>query len=398
MTSLRDELMTSTPARLAMIGPRTAAYLSHSLTRPLAPGRSRHPGIPTRLTTVGMAASVLVDEVAMVFMPALGGQCDDDYFSRVREETDRATVWLTARGLLDDPVSYHQSPPPPRQFVTRSRQFGHVRYEHLCFDSGFVPPAGMPGAERWAAGGPNAEVHAFVLRHRGGTRPWLINLHGLMMGEPSDLVALRAMHWFRDRGFNVIQPVAPLHGVRGRGRRHGAELISLDYLNNVHGMSQAVWDIRRCVRWVGEQGAPGVILHGISLGGYLAALVAAVDNRIDRVVAGMPLVDIAGVGNRAARHIRQLIARHDLSGGRAALVHRVVSPVAYPCRVERTARYIYAGVADRFTTAGQAYQLWTHWEEPSVLWFAGSHITDWVGEKRAFLDTAIGSAQDWSSG
>jgi hypothetical protein len=345
-----------------------------------------------------MAASVLVDEVAMVFMPALGRQCGDDYFARVSEETDRATVWLAAHGWLDDPVSYHQSPPPPRQFVLRSRHFGHVRYEHLSFESGYVPPAGMPGAQRWAATGPNAGVHAFVLRHRGRARPWLINLHGLMMGEPSDLLALRALHWFRDRGFNVIQPVAPLHGVRGTGRRPGAELISLDYLNNVHGMSQAVWDIRRCVGWVRQQGAAGVILHGISLGGYLASLVAAIDDRIDRVIAGMPLVDIAGVGNRVARHIRHLIANHDLSGPRAALVHRVVSPVAYPCQVERSERYIYAGVADRLTTAGQAYQLWKHWEEPAVLWFAGSHITDWASEKRAFLDATIGSASGWSSG
>jgi hypothetical protein len=121
--------------------------------------------------------------------------------------------------------------------------------------------------------------------------------------------------------------------------------------------------------------------------------VASIDDRIDRVIAGMPLVDIGGVGNRAARHIRQLIAKHELGGLRAAQVHRVVSPVAFPCRVEHSARYIYAGVADRFTTAGQAYQLWKHWEEPRVLWFAGSHITDWAGEKRAFLETAIGSAR-----
>jgi hypothetical protein len=66
--------------------------------------------------------------------------------------------------------------------------------------------------------------------------------------------------------------------------------------------------------------------------------------------------------------------------------------------VEHGARYIYAGVADRFTTAGQAYQLWKHWEEPRALWFAGSHITDWAGEKRAFLETAVGSARVWEVG
>jgi hypothetical protein len=73
-------------------------------------------------------------------------------------------------------------------------------------------------------------------------------------------------------------------------------------------------------------------------------------------------------------------------------VHRVVSPLALPCRVEHGARHIYAGVGDRFTTAGQAYDLWKHWDEPQVLWFSGSHVADWAGSKSSFLDRAIGSA------
>jgi hypothetical protein len=144
--------------------------------------------------------------------------------------------------------------------------------------------------------------------------------------------------------------------------------------------------------WLSEQGAPGIIVHGVSMGGFLAALVAGIDDRVDRVVAGMPLVDIGGVGNRSAGHVRQLLDEHGLAGQRAQLVHRVISPLAFPCRVDYRTRYIYAGVGDRFTTAGQACQLWKHWEEPTVLWFSGSHVADWAGKKNAFLERAIGSA------
>jgi alpha/beta superfamily hydrolase len=379
----------SRPAKLAMAWPRTAAYVAHSMTRAFLTDRQRHPDIPTKLTTPGLVASVLVDEVALAFMPALS--CDRAQLERVREETDATIALFQSRGWLNDPLSYHRMPPAPHAPQFQPRRYAHIRYEELTFDSGYEPPADLPGAERWGPAGPNARVHAFVLRHRGEPRPWVVNLHGLTMGRPSDLVVMQAMHWFRRRGFNVIQPVAPLHGARGEGRQARA-LISLDYLDNVHGFSQAIWDLRRCLEWVCQQDAPSITVHGISLGGFLAALLASIDDRVDRVISGMPLVDLGGVGNRTPRRPRRLLEEHGLLGERAELVHRVVSPLALPCRVEHGARHIYAGVGDRFTTAGQAYDLWKHWDEPQVLWFSGSHVADWAGSKSSFLDRAIGSA------
>jgi alpha-beta hydrolase superfamily lysophospholipase len=392
MTDLGDALVSSKPVKLAMAGPRTGAYLWHSLNRPFRLGQQRNPAIPTYPTTAGMAASVLIDELTLACVPFADTPLDGTYFSRVRTETDQVLALMEKRGWLLDPASYHEDPSAPARFTLRPARFGRIRYEALSFQSGYTPPAGVPGAERWTALGPNSQVRAFVLRHRGKPRPWLVNLHGFMMGEPSDLLVMRAMHWFVERGFNVIMPTAPLHGPRGSKRRHAADLISLDYVSNLHGMSQAVSDIRRCVGWAFEQGAPRVVLHGASLGGYLAALVAALDDRIDRVVVGMPLVDIASVGDRYPLRAKRLLDRYGLRGERAALVHRVISPVAMPCRVEHDQRYIYAGVADRWITPGQVYQLWNHWEQPQTLWHSGSHMTDWTGQARLFHDEAIGLA------
>ncbi len=392
MAGLGDGLISSKPVRLAMVGPRTGAYLWHSLLRPFTLAQQRNPAIPTQPTTAGLAASVLIDELTLVFMPFADTHWDDAYFYRVRDETDQALALMETRGWLGDPGSYHETPSAPAQFTLRPERFGHIRYEALRFPSGYTPPAGMPGAERWAASGRNSDVRAFVLRHRGKPRPWLVNLHGFMMGEPSDLLVMRALHWFAERGFNVIMPSAPLHGRRGSKRLHAAELISLDYAANLHGMSQAIWDIRRCVAWAFQQGAPRILLHGASLGGYLAALVASLDDGIERVAVGMPLVDIGSVGDRYPVHARRLLDKHGLRGERAALVHRVISPVAIPCRVEHAQRYLYAGVADRWITPGQVYQLWKHWGQPKTLWHSGSHMTDWAGKTQTFLDAAIGSA------
>jgi hypothetical protein len=382
----------SRAAKLFLTGPRTTTYMIRSMSRAFRADRQRRPEIPTQLTTPGLVASVLVDEVALAFMPTLGSGLDRTQLTRVRDETDRALALFQAKGWLADPLAYHRAPPPPHAVSIRQRRYGYIRYEHLMFESLYEPPADMPGAGRWAPTGPNADVHAFVLRHRGSPRPWLVSLHGLHMGKPMDLVGMRALHWFGARGFNVILPVAPLHGPRADGTRNGTNVISLDYLDNVHALSQALWDIRRCLQWVREQGAPTVTIHGISMGGFLASLVAGIDDGVDRVVAGMPLVDVGGLAARAPRHVRRLLDECRLTDQQAEQLHRVISPLAFPCQVDHDARFVYAGVGDRFTTAGQAYQLWKHWDEPAVLWYSGSHIADWAGQKKAFLDRAIGSA------
>jgi len=41
-----------------------------------------------------------------------------------------------------------------------------------------------PGAEQWLGQSANATVHAWMLKHRGGPRPWLVCVHGFGMGQP----------------------------------------------------------------------------------------------------------------------------------------------------------------------------------------------------------------------
>jgi hypothetical protein len=53
-------------------------------------------------------------------------------------------------------------------------------------------------------------------------------------------------------------------------------------------------------------------------------------------------------------------------------------------------RFVYAGIADRMATPGQAHRLWKHWEEPTVCWYRGSHVGfTWSREVRTFVDDAL---------
>jgi hypothetical protein len=369
-----------------MAGPRTAVFVTRSMLRSSRPGRRLD--IPTQPITPAFAASVLLDELTLPFMPSLSLR--NVQLDEVRRETDDAITELEARGWLANPASYHLAPPAPTSVKLEARRSGRIRFEALAFESGYQPPPEMPGALRWTPSGNNAVAWAYVLRHRGRPRPWFVDLHGFMRGKPLDLWFLRALHWFRDRGFNYMMPVAPLHGPRADRQRGPDALFSLRYLDTVHGFSQAVWDIRRCLAWVREQDAPKVVVHGVSMGGFLASLVASVDPHVDQVAVGIPLVDIAGVAAAAPAHVRRSLAHHELLGERADVVHRVISPLAMSCKVEHKSRFVYSAVGDRFTTTGQAYQLWNHWDQPEVLWFPGGHIAHMTRARNEFLDRAIG--------
>jgi hypothetical protein len=220
------------------------------------------------------------------------------------------------------------------------------------------------------------------------------------MGKPSDVIAFRSLHAFRDLGFNVIQPVLPLHGPRRVGKRSGDGFATFDFLNNVHGMAQAIWDIRRCLAWVREQGCPSLHVHGVSLGGYTAALLSGLDPGIDTVIAGIPTVDLAWVMRHyVPSHNEAELEQHGLLGDNADVVHSVISPLAFECLVPPERRFIYSGVGDRMATPQQAYVLWKHWDEPRICWYAGSHVGYvWSGEVRRFVEDILTGARTTGRG
>jgi dienelactone hydrolase len=354
--------------------------------------RHRFPEIPTKRATPGMIAGALADELMLATMSNDRLVPSAAELQRISDEMTEAVQVLERHGWLEDPAGFHLAPPCPTDVQLERRRFGRVRFEELTFESEFEPPPDMPGAERWRSMTANRRAHANVMRHRdGANRPWLLNLHGFSMGVPSDLEAFRALHFHRDRGFNIIQPVLPLHGPRRTGKRSGDAFITLDYMNNVHGMAQAVWDVRRCIAWARSQGATAIVVHGVSLGAYTAALLAGLEPGIGGVIAGVPSVDLAWVMRQhVPQKARATVDAYGVLDERADLVHTVVSPLSFEPLVPHDRRFIYAGVADRMAKPEAAHRLWKHWDEPAICWYAGSHVGFALSrEVRRFVEAAI---------
>ena len=156
----------------------------------------------------------------------------------------------------------------------------------------------------------------------------------------------------------------------------GEPFLSFDMMNTVHGLTQAVWDIRRLVSWIRAQGATSIGLYGVSLGAYVVSLLAGIEEGFDAVVAGIPVVDFPSLFHaHSPVHIRARSIEHHILGGVAEDVFRVVSPMSFESKVPRDRRYVFAGYGDRLATRSRPACCGSTGTSPAS---AGTRGTTWA--------------------
>jgi hypothetical protein len=348
--------------------------------------------VPEAENSLRLAAKVAVDEAILGTMLLSGMQLDRAERHAAVEELARAEKLFAERGWLDKPASYHVEPPELRDPELAPARARKVDFEHMRFESGYVPDPEVPGRERWLEYSDNRTAHAWVVRHQGEPRPWLMCVHGYGMGMPGiDFGAFQPNFLHGELGLNLVFPILPLHGPRKIGRRSGREFVGGYYMNTLHAESQAMWDLRRILSWVRGQGAPRVGVYGLSLGGYTTALLSCLDGDLDCVIPGIPATDFVRIGRRYSTPMLLREAEAiGLSWEDIEKVFRIVSPLALEPKVPHERRYIFGGTADRLVPADQVRDLWLHWQKPRIAWYAGSHMSfGWEPEVKGLLRDAL---------
>lgn len=323
-------------------------------------------------------AKVAADEAACAVRRFRTASLSDAEWQRICGEVGAAARQFEAAGWMDQPALYHREPTRPRVHITRARSFG-VDYEHLRFCSGYAPHAGEPGRGRWLGYRPCRTSHAWLLRRPGKRRPWLLCIHGYGMGMPAvDLGAFQAASLALALDVNVIIPVLPLHGLRRIGRASGDGFFAGDCLDTVHAEAQAIWDLRRLLRWMRAQGDGPIGVYGLSLGGYTAALLASLEDGLDCVIAGIPASDFPALArlHTPAANLADA-TRAGLEWDVVDRVLQVISPLAMAPRVAWERRYLFGGTDDRIVPPEQVNKLWEHWGQPQTIWYSGSHLSYW---------------------
>jgi dienelactone hydrolase len=206
----------------------------------------------------------------------------------------------------------------------------------------------------------------------------VLALHGFNMGQPRiDAFALFASHWFR-RGLDVALLTLPYHGARTPvdARFSGERFAAADPVVLNEAVRRAVYDVYVVQAWLRDQTALPVGLLGLSLGGYITALVAGLCDDLDFAIPMVPPVCLGDLAwrffERSRRRTRGSAPAYSRDELRA--MFRVHSPLAFPLRLPRERVLVIAGRGDRIVPPEHPNALWRHWGEPRIHWFSGSHL------------------------
>ncbi|MEY9722123.1 dienelactone hydrolase [Sinorhizobium fredii] len=144
--------------------------------------------------------------------------------------------------------------------------------------------------------------------------------------------------FFSHRGVTVVEVAMPYHLERSRpGSMHADYMLSPNLGRTIQSVRQAVWDGRKLIRWLKSEGYREISVLGMSLGSWVAGVIAAHDSAVSKaslfLTAGS-LADMVWTG-RATRLIRDSLEPEiELSDLRRAwgplnmenYVHRLARP------------------------------------------------------------------------
>jgi dienelactone hydrolase len=227
----------------------------------------------------------------------------------------------------------------------------------------------------------NNTVHAeyFAPVGFGPKRPAAIVLHILGADFPlSRYLAAR----LADRGVAALFVKLPYYGERrpgGEGKQT-KRFLSADIDRSVNAMRQAVCDVRRAVVWLAarpdvEQARIGV--SGISLGGIVSSLAAAVDPAIREgafLLAGGDLATILWEMPEGAAYRQQWIESGRTKENLKALTDPF-DPLTYADRLKGKRMMMIAGKVDEVVPPATTLRLWEAAGRPAIHWCDCGHYS-----------------------
>ena len=292
---------------------------------------------------------------------------------------------------------------PPRTVVSvepgRDHGLSGERVELLTFDSGYetLNPDFRAAYDGHRA---NRTAHAQHWRHESGPRPTLVVVHGFGASPASFNTAFFSLRQFFADGWDILLYTLPFHGSR-RERwlpLNGLGLFSHGMPHLCEAVIHAIHDLQILLDHLEERGAPRVGVTGLSLGGYISALLAEVDPRLDFAIPNAAVTWMPGLfdswfpANLTVRLGRSVAGVTAAELADALAVH---SPLTYAPVIPHERLMVIGGLGDRLAPPEQSLMLWEHWGRPALHWFPGNHVlhlgrNDYLDSMRRLM--AVGRA------
>jgi len=299
-----------------------------------------------------------------------------------RRDRDRLGFYRDLAATRDPDTAFPA--PPPGVEVSSAGSGGlesrrrAARVDLLRFESPFV--AANPAVrEEYARFARNGTAWAQHWRHADGPRPTLCVIHGFGASPYWFNRAFFALPSFFHHGYDILLYTLPFHGPRRSKLApvNGAELFGSGLAHLNEGIGQGVHDFRVLIDYLQASGVERIAVTGLSLGGYVSALLAAVEDRLDLVIPIAPVVSMVPLMRQwfpASLLFAAVSRAHGISPQDAESALAVHCPLTYEPVVPNERLMIIGGLGDRLAPPEQAQMLWEHWGRPRLHWFSGSHM------------------------
>ena len=224
----------------------------------------------------------------------------------------------------------------------------------------------------------NGTVFAEGMFHEGYGHDTVVCLHTWTTGY----FRLQREVYMVDRlyrsGLNVVLLMLPFHGPRNpRSSLFGGQFFpGTSPQRTNEAFRQSIWDVRSLLTWLRSERCGKLGVMGMSLGGYVTALLASTEPDLDYAISMIPMVSMADLlWEHGANHpIRKEAEQRGITLDLTRSLYRVHSPLERPPLLPPERLMVVAGRGDRICSPDHVEQLWEHWGRPARHWFPGGHI------------------------
>lgn len=323
--------------------------------------------------------------VRAVFGTMVGATAIPSGFNPIELRKAQQSVALYERLAESGDPSQFFHPPPGGVRVRAKRGSWYPRFEPpdgICevvqFESPFVPVHPEQRTPYLRHRG-NRTAYARTIRHRDGPRPTIAAIHGFTAEGYLINEWFFALPWFYRMGCDIALFTLPFHGPRQTRfspfSGHGFFAGGSARFNEA--VAQSVFDFRILLNWLqGEQGVEQVGVTGLSLGGFISAMLAGVEDKLAFALPNVPIISVADLmleWQPIASLLRAALTVCRLGPADARRLVAVSCPLSYPSVLPKERLMIVAGAGDRLAPPKHSRLLWDHWDRPRIYWYPGSH-------------------------
>lgn len=207
--------------------------------------------------------------------------------------------------------------------------------------------------------------------------PCVLFLHGWRMRTYLSLRHL--LRPYLQAGYHAAFMELPFHYSRApKGTFSGEKMIQPSMTTTLRNIRQAVCDVRDTVTYLSSIPAvTSLVLAGVSLGGWIAALACTAEDQLGAAVLISPPVDpekmyyksdVIKVLKKGMKNLDGYFESHKK-------ILMFCRPAAYPPLIDPRKILIVEAIYDRFVPREIIEELWKAWQKPPILRYPHGHIS-----------------------